>query len=61
MPPPHGDPLVQAAQAEPGQQAVGVEEPLLVRGMLSKQGEWVRKRGKLVLLGKTCCATTCQN
>ena len=48
--PPHGDPLLQAAQAELGQQAASMEEPLPVRGMPSKQKEWVRKRGVLVLL-----------
>lgn len=40
--PPHGDPLLQAAQAE----AADVEEePLPVRGMPNKQGEWIRKQG----------------
>ena len=58
IPPPHGGPLLQAAQAEPGEQQVGVKEPLPVRGMPSKQGEWVRKRGVLVLFSKTCCATS---
>ena len=58
MPAPHGDPLLQAAQAEPGHQAIGVGEVLPVRGMPSKQGEWVKKRGMLVLWGKTCCATS---
>lgn len=58
MPAPHGDPLLQAAQAEPGHQAIGVGELLPVRGMPSKQGEWVKNRGMLVLSGKTCCATS---
>lgn len=41
---PHGDPLLQAAQAK---QPADVEEPLPVREMPSKQGDWITKRGKI--------------
>ena len=52
--PPHGDALLQAAQAEAEQQPAGVEdeEPLPVRGMPGKQGEWIRKRGVLVYMAR---------